>query len=308
MAAIQNVLHPTDLSDAAEPALGLAQRLAQDLGARLIVLHVVDRPVLYGEMGMTIPIPEAQSALIEQRHRELESKVAGSSAECRVVEGLAAGEILRIARELPADLIVMGTHGRGGIARVLMGSVVENVLRHAPCPVLAIKKPHLQEHPKANLAVESKSAEHRPLFPVILHPSDFSPRAHVAFDVACRLARGGGRLIVLHVVEEVHVASEGYEDALNERLHELKCDDPTIEVEYRLCEGDSAEMILREAGESSCDLIALGTHGRTGLERLIMGSVAEAVLRRARCAVLAVRASAGATPMGNTGIGSNVVF
>ena len=129
----------------------------------------------------------------------------------------------------------------------------------------------------------------RPLFPVILHPTDFSERSRHAFDFACTLARGGGRLIVLHVVEAVHVASEGYEQALHERLREFQTDDPSIRVEYRLREGDPAAEILSEASATGCDLIALGTHGRTGLDRLLMGSVAEAVLHSAGCMVLAVK-------------------
>src|SRR5262245_38646469 len=127
MKAIQTILHPTDLSESAKPAFELALRLAHDHGARLIVLHVSDPAVIYGEMGMTVPIPEMQQEILEADRSKLEGLVADSGAECRVVEGAAAAEILVTARNESCDLIVMGTHGRGGVARLLVGSVAESV-------------------------------------------------------------------------------------------------------------------------------------------------------------------------------------
>jgi nucleotide-binding universal stress UspA family protein len=282
MRPFQTILHPTDLSEPAKPALCLAVRLAQVHRARLIVLYVATPPVLYGELGMTIPIPEMQQKILEADRKKLEDLAAGSGAECRVVEGVAAAEIVRNAREEPCDLIVMGTHGRGGVARLLLGSVAADVLHKAPCPVLAVKPPGAP-----NSGGEDAAA--RPLFPIILHPTDFSERSRHAFDVACALARGGGRLNVLHVVEAVHVASEGYEQALYERLRMFQTDDPSIQIEYWLREGDPATEILSDASGKECDLIALGTHGWTGLDRLLMGSVAETILRGAGCPVLVVR-------------------
>ena len=237
---------------------------------------------------MTVPLPEMQKEILEADRTKLEGLAADSGAECRVVEGAAAAEILDTARNESCDLIVIGTHGRGGVARLLLGSVAEAVLRHAPCPVLAIKPPGAHEQRRGE-AVPAEPGAAGPLFPVILHPTDFSERSRHAFDIACALARGGGRLIVLHVVEVVHVASEGYEDALNERLRSFQPDDPSIRVEYRLREGEPATETLSEASASGCDLIVLGTHGRTGLDRLVMGSVAEDVLRRAGVPVLIVR-------------------
>lgn len=289
MTSIQTILHPTDFSDSARPALSLARRLAREHGARLIVLHVMNPTVLYGELGMTIPLPEMQNALRDELRAQLEAIVGEDGADCRIAEGLAAAEILRTARETSCDLIVLGTHGRGGVARVLLGSVAVEVLRQAPCPVLAVKTRGDQKGPAQGEANTEPGAATRPSFPVILHPTDYSERSRHAFDLACTLARGGGRVIVLHVVEEVHVASEGYEDALHERLRKFRSDDPTIQVEYRLREGDSSEEILGEASASSCDLIAMGTHGRSGFNRLRLGSVAEAVLRRADCPVLTVK-------------------
>jgi nucleotide-binding universal stress UspA family protein len=310
MRTIRTILDPTDLSESAKPALELAVRLAHTHGARLKLLHVVAPPVLYGEIGMTIPIPEMQKDIVQALRVRLGEFAAGSDAECRVVEGAPASEILRNAREEPCDLIVMGTHGRGGVARLLLGSVATDVLRLAPCPVLAVKPPaaHPPHRQEEEAASPSPGTAPRALFPLILHPTDFSERSRHAFDVACALARGGGRLIVLHIVEAVHVASEGYEQALYERLRELEPDDPSITVEYQLLEGDPATEILSEAAATGCDLIALGTHGRTGLDRLLTGSVAEAVLHAAGCMVLAVKVPTQAPSPANPSALASTVF
>jgi len=290
MCAIRTILHPTDLSESARPALRLAQNLAREHGARLVVLNVFCPPVVYGEMGVVMPLPEVAEQLMLGRRVQLEDYVADSGAELLVEQGMDAPEILRHARELACDLIVMGTHGRGGVARALLGSVATEVLRHAPCPVLAVRSAAGGARPGVPPGTAGDVAASRPLFPVILHPTDFSEGSRRAFDIACMLARGGGRLIVLHVEQVVHVASEEYEGLLEERLRGFESDDPTVRVEHKLREGDLAVEILGEASASSCDLIALGTHGRTGLERILMGSVAEAVLRHAGCPVLVVKA------------------
>jgi nucleotide-binding universal stress UspA family protein len=298
VAAIRTILHPTDFSDPAQPALRLAQRLADVHGARLIVLHVVAPPMRYGEMGMTIPTPEMQTEILETHRLPLAELLAGTDAERLVVEGVAAVEIVHIAGKRSCDLIVMGTHGRGSVARVLLGSVAVDVLRQAPCPVLAVEQPGARARPGEEVAAARSDAVDGTLFPVILHPTDFSGRARRALALACALARGGSRLIVLHVLKAVHVVSEGYEDALMERLRGLKPDVPSIRVDYRLCEGESAAEILREAAASSCDLIVIGTQGRTGVDRLVMGSVAETALRCAGCSVLAVKVPAPASSPG----------
>jgi nucleotide-binding universal stress UspA family protein len=307
MKTIQTILHPTDLSESAAAALELAVRLARAHQARLILLHVAAPPVLYGELGMTIPVPEMQKEILEADRVKLERLAAGSGMECRVVEGAAAAEILRVAREGSCDLIVMGTHGRGVVARLLLGSVASAVMRHAPCPVLAIK-PARGARPQREEAAEGRGAAELPLFPVILQPTDFADHSRHAFDVACTLARGGGRVIVLHVVEAVHVATEDYEDALYERLRQFASHDPSIHVEYRLRVGESAAEILAEAAATGCDLIALGTHGRTALDRLWLGRVAEAVLHRAGCPVLMVKTPAEVPARGRHGPLTSTVF
>jgi nucleotide-binding universal stress UspA family protein len=136
-------------------------------------------------------------------------------------------------------------------------------------------------------------------FHTILHPTDFSDRSECAFRVACALARDyNAHLIVLHVdylpaalYGDVLAAPrpEGYLERLREQLHALRPADPGPRIEYRLNEGHPVPEILGVADEVRADLIVMGTHGRTGLGRLLMGSVAEQVLRKAACPVLTVR-------------------
>lgn len=133
----------------------------------------------------------------------------------------------------------------------------------------------------------------------ILHPTDFSMHSEHAYRLACSLARDhGARLVVLHVVSglasgefvwDLYPSSGGYKEVLEEKLHMLAAPDPRVPMEYRLEEGDAAKRILRVAEETRCDLIVMGTHGRTGLGRLLVGSVAEEVVRKATCGVLTMK-------------------
>ncbi|HEY7423522.1 MAG TPA: universal stress protein [Gemmataceae bacterium] len=135
----------------------------------------------------------------------------------------------------------------------------------------------------------------------ILYPTDFSADAWPAFEVACALAgEGRGRLVVLHVARPP-VGTRGgtagvpplpveYDcERLWEQLNRIQPSRPGIDVEHRLEYGEPESVILRTAHEIGADLIVMGTHGRTGLRRLLMGSVAEHVVRKASCSVLTVR-------------------
>jgi universal stress protein A len=133
----------------------------------------------------------------------------------------------------------------------------------------------------------------------ILHPTDFSECSRAAFRMACLLARDQrARVIVLHVVAPEVVSSRViggptpnvYRAEIEEHLNRFRHTDPRVGVEPQLAEGDVDGEILRVAHDSHCDMIVLGTHGRSGLGRILMGSVAEAVLRKAKCPVLVVKA------------------
>ncbi len=128
----------------------------------------------------------------------------------------------------------------------------------------------------------------------ILHPTDFSACAGHALELAASLARiRKARLVVLHVMAVPLVEEKrGYREEMEQELEGLRVPGALTAVERRLEVGDPAAAILRVAGELEADLIVMGTHGRTGLDRLLMGSVAEQVLRETDCPVLTVKASA----------------
>jgi nucleotide-binding universal stress UspA family protein len=154
MLPIHTILHPTDFSDRSDRALILACALARDYGARLIVLHVAPLPTLVYAEGVVPPDPELTLGAAREQLNRLTVPDANVRAERRFEQGDPAAGILRVARELPADLIVMGTHGRTGLRRLLMGSVAEQVVRQAPCPVLTVTAPVTAPSPSATAAEE----------------------------------------------------------------------------------------------------------------------------------------------------------
>jgi nucleotide-binding universal stress UspA family protein len=132
----------------------------------------------------------------------------------------------------------------------------------------------------------------------ILHPTDFSERAALAFRLACSLARDhGARLLVLHVAPPAPALYIGVTPPEPDRSREERCNrlrtlqphDPLVRVERLLTAGQPGAAIVQTAKASGCDLIVMGTHGRTGLSRALMGSVAEEVVRKATCPVLTVK-------------------
>ncbi len=138
---IRTILFPTDFSESARSALGLAFALARDCQARLIVLHVASPPafVSYGEFEKALQESSPYRHELEEHLRD--HQTPDCRAEFVLKEGDPGSEIIHLAEELACDLIVMGTHGRSGLDRLLLGSVAGKVLRRAPCPVLTVKTP-----------------------------------------------------------------------------------------------------------------------------------------------------------------------
>lgn len=141
MLPMRIILHPTDFSEHSNFAFALACAIARDYGARLLVLHAVTPPmVVYGE-GILPPEPEEHKGRLREQLQKVVPTDPKIVVEHRLVEGDAAASILRVAEEIKCDLIVMGTHGRTGVGRLIMGSVAEQVVRKAVCPVLTVKGP-----------------------------------------------------------------------------------------------------------------------------------------------------------------------
>jgi nucleotide-binding universal stress UspA family protein len=139
MLKIRKILHPTDLSENSRAALEVASALARDYKAELFVVHVNKPAPIYAPDGIAMAVPIEEPLAL--RGRLAQVRPADSTVKCqhRLLEGDPADEILKVAGVENVDMIVMGTHGATGLTRLLMGSVAENVLRKAPCPVLTVR-------------------------------------------------------------------------------------------------------------------------------------------------------------------------
>ena len=138
---IKKILVPIDFSTQSATALGFAESLAADRGATLLITHVREQPDIYAETGFggyPLPQDEAETRRALSDMRPINSEVSYCH---QLLTGYPADELAEYARRESVDLIVMGTHGRTGLSRLLMGSVAEAVVRHSPCPVLTIKQP-----------------------------------------------------------------------------------------------------------------------------------------------------------------------
>ena len=255
MPLFRTILVAADFSENSWEAFRMACSLAHPDETRLTVLHAVEPPII-SELDVPLPPTDEDRAHREAlggRLREFYAPDRPLRVEYRTRDGFAAEEILRVGDEVGADLIVLGTHGRTGLGRLLAGSVAEAVLRRAHCPVLALRSPsHLAAMPEARDVDASRanpgvghpdprrprggSLPRRPIR-TILHPTDFSGRSEAAFRVACSLAQEhGARLIVLHAAPMATVyggtfpgvpTDPGiYQHALEERLRQIRIPAP----------------------------------------------------------------------------------
>lgn len=290
MLNIKHILLARDQSPSAEAAFPFALTLAERTGA---TLHVVFAEVLHGGSfdpeGLPVAAEEELRRTTQQALEAQGTKSAALDIEHAVVRGVAAAPaLLDYAAEHNIDLIVMGTHGRRGVRRFLMGSVAQEVVRLSFCPVLTV---HQIEAPGALEA--------------ILVPIDFSEHSRKALQHAKALGLLlGARLDLLHVVEDkIHPAFYGLtvqsiydiDPGLDEKvLTHLKAfyqqtEGPDTEVTFSVRAGHAVHEIVQFAEEESCGLLVMGTHGMTGLERFFLGSVTEKVVRRAPCPVFTIQ-------------------
>jgi universal stress protein A len=149
MLTIRRILVPVDFSAPSRAALEHATGLAERMDAELVVLHAWEQPAYLGPEGVVLSAPGVVHPGLEEVRRAVEREVAQfvkgvplpAGTQVRVVQGKPHDAILAVAAEPGVDLVVMGTHGRSGLARMIVGSVAEAVIRHAPCPVLTLRAP-----------------------------------------------------------------------------------------------------------------------------------------------------------------------
>ena len=298
MIEFKQIICPVDLSDSSVRAFAHAAAIAHWYDAQLTVLHVAPtfEPIqMRGDLGDPVRVitPMPREQVLEEMSRTLNLAAVSARATPLAEAGDPQTTIIDQAISKKADLIVMGTHGRRGFKRLLLGSVTEAILREAPCPVLTVP-------PQAPASVSEAVT-----FKRILCPIDFSPSALQALGFALDLARqADGRVTLLHVVEwlaeeepraSTHCSVPEYrrymvEDA-QERLRTLVAEESRtwVEIDDLVVFGRAHREILRSAETTPADLIVMGSQGRGGIGLALFGSTTQQVLRGATCPVLTVR-------------------
>jgi nucleotide-binding universal stress UspA family protein len=157
MLAIKTILQPTDFSKGSDHAFQVACSLARDYGARLIIVHVAALPALASLETVLMPLADVDWKPLRKKLDDLRPRDPNVQVEHWLVGGDPASEILKAARDAKADLIVTGTRGRTGLGRLLMGSVAEQVVRNAPCPVVTVRARFREMEAAENAADESAS-------------------------------------------------------------------------------------------------------------------------------------------------------
>ena len=285
---LRTILHPTDCSDSAARALEVAVRFATTHRAELLILHA---EVLHGDSARETG--EALEQYVASARRLLQSLAGPDAPGVQVIQArtyFAHDAILQAATERDADLIVMGTHGRRGLSRLLLGSNAERVLRQAPCHVLTVR---------GDAASPTGSG-----FEALLVPVDFSDCSRRGLDEAMALAASANATLhIVHVLEPLPTMY--YAGSVSTRF-ELD-GDLRARVEERLRtwtgnprgaryvvrEGHPAVEIARAADDRKVDLVVMSNRGASGVEWLLVGSVTERVCRLATVPVLTVRQQAG---------------
>ena len=298
MIGFKRILCPIDFSESSIRSLAYAGALANWYDAQLTVLHVVptfDPVQLPGDLGQPVhvvnPVPREQ--VMDELRRTLERTTLSVAPTLVAESGHVATTLVDRALSISADLIVIGTHGRRGFKRLLLGSVTEAVLHEAPCPVLTVP-------PRAGAAASDTVT-----FKRILCPTDFSPSSLQALGFALDLARqADGRLTVIHVLEwlaeeeprmSIHFNILEYRRSLEadarERLRTLLAEESQTwaEIDTILAFGRAYREILRAAETNDADLIVMGAQGRGGIDLALFGSSTQQVVRGAACPVLTVR-------------------
>lgn len=288
---IRTVVVATDFSEDARAALEWAIDVARERGARIVLTHAV---------ALSSPVAPEFVAGDDHWYRALKTSALSEldtwanhvraqhvAVEADLTYEPAASSVVEVAAKHGADLIVIGTRGLTGLRRIFLGSVAARIVRFATCPVVTIHAGQARRGP-----VET-----------ILLPTDLSDDAARAADAAARVLGDAPqrRVILLHVyrypvvfptapafvlAREIAALVRDAKAQLTKQADRFRERGSAVEVVVE--EGVPAESILQHAARHGADLIAMGTHGRSGFDRLFLGSTAERVLPQAPCPVLTV--------------------
>jgi len=294
--SLKRIAVPLDGSELAERALAPSLALAMAISAKLFIIRVaiplsLNLDPKFYQRSNELRQDEAQRYL-----HSINSRLTSSQAniETQLLVGRAARSIINFAQEKEIDLIVMSSHGRSGVNRWIYGSVADKVLHNAPCAKVII-------HPQA--IIEPFSINR------ILVPLDGSSIAEQALEPALALAEAvSAELIFLRVTTVPHIViqpvpgwpgldavMEAAEQEANAYLQGVQAamGDSPVSTSTRITTGFAAESIIDIADNQQVDLIVMCSHGCSGIERWVFGSVAEKVLRGANCVTLVIRGKEG---------------
>jgi nucleotide-binding universal stress UspA family protein len=285
--AFKNILFATDFSEVSEHALTHALAMAKRFDARLTVVHVAP-PVIETPIPME-PVPlemdwQKQRAAESLRRLEGFEPLHMYPHETVLKQGNPWPEMAGLISSGGFDLIVLGTHGRGMLGKLMLGSVAEEVLRHATCPVLTVG-PDVSP-----TLVDRQQLTH------VLFATDFSDGSLKALPDALSLAEeNNAELTLMHVLEQLEPMPMEYSQELlanyRKRLWDMVPDDANLwcKPQVRVVVGVAVNEIVRFAHDRQADLIVMGAHSGGAVASHLPWTVVHAVVRQARCPVLTVR-------------------
>jgi nucleotide-binding universal stress UspA family protein len=283
---VKHMLIATDLSHRSDAALDYALEFARIFGAQADIAYVLptDEYALAGCDGLGAGRDAARRDLLDLRSRLRKQAAYNDDSEYKVtlLEGPVAESLLHTALEKRVDLLVVGTHGRGGLGKAFLGSVAEQVFRHSAAPVLTVG-PGVRAH------------AHKVQVRRILAPCDLSPRAHEAVHYACSLARWhGAQVTVMNVVESWENAAKADPERVRHDIREklrniVGAEAEGLNIQYQATFGKVGGSILEVASQLHADLIVLGVRRSSGPLDRFMWPVAYELVCGASCPVLTIR-------------------
>jgi nucleotide-binding universal stress UspA family protein len=294
---VTHILFATDFSPCSAPAFRYAMEWAKVFDAQLTLFHGLSL-----QPGLDIDAGIAQRYLDEQRNvaeehlnqllADARQQVSKTAIEMRT--GMASAQICDVARECKADLIVTGTHGWTGFNRVVFGSIAERVIQRAPCPVLSIP----DRSPEETAGIHALTIQPRHM----VLPIDFSDCSMDAYEYAVQLAKWfDAQLTLVCAIEPLSYSldfslTHPLEDKANRKKVVQRLEELTkllltegLSAQYELVEKPSIEAILEISSTQQADLVVMGTHGRKGLARLLLGSTTAKVLQHSPYPILTVK-------------------
>jgi len=295
MDPLRSIVVATDFSELAEAACARAASLARLYDAEVHVVHALAFPIVATPYDVSVPpnvwddLRRAAQEPLQRTRKEIEARGVRTVTTTLADSLDAVHAIADAVRAHRADLVVMGTHGRGGLAHAFLGSVAERMLRTLDRPILGVK--------------EDAARAAMPIAKILL-AVDFSPHSDRAVEMTAELAsRAQAFVDVVHALDlpldfNPYLSTLGVElerkieADVSEQLERIRerLEQRGVRVNTHFRRGHADAVICGVARELGCQLIAMGTRGRSGLAHVLLGSVAERTLRMAPCSVLCVKA------------------